>query len=787
MKKQPVLVSFFLHRWEKKSTVISLESFVADMRSPRWEVLTKAYRDFLLRGMHKEAADIKNNMSGITAAGVCHGGHAAAQVRELSHLLMLDFDHVGERRAEMVALLCTLPYVVLEFISISGEGIKVFVYVEVENAKQYAEAYAVVANRVSALLGMKCDGACRDLGRICYSVWDAEVYYNPNAQEFPWRANPLPDVPQDTPCRAAEGFMEMFLREFEQKNVFMPGGRHNFMLKLGRAARYKGFSPVELEALKRLATPRFSENGYTEAEGEKDLLAGYEYVGSLPLSVNEPPGGHRGQGSPLAPHSRERQADEEDDLSEKSNELRTALPAFPKEVYHDLPHLLARGIVAGRTDRERDMLLMGMLANLSVCLPSARFSYDQREYSPHFYFAGVAPAATGKGVVALAAYLAQPLHDQYARQAARERKEYEARKRIWDQEVQMAFKQKRQPDTALQPQEEPRSVCLMLPANTSKARMYAHLRDNADLGAIINATEINTLVAAIGQDYGKQDDVLCAAAHHEDLSSSFKVDGLPIFVREPRLGMCITGTPNQFVALIQSQENGLYSRFCVLTAEAQWVWRSAEPMAGGVEYRAFFRELGKEVLEMHNMLLQSPTQVSFTPAQWAEHTASFTAWLSGVVMEGEDSPGAIILRHGLLAMRLASVLTMLRKGESRWYAKEYICTDEDFHAAMSMVGVLIEHSLLLSSSLPEVALKSLPLQRFYRIRAVLDRLKATFLYKEFVAAAMESGVSESTAKRLLKRAEKWQYVVSEDSGYRKTKKANEGEMPRVNPEPGEPQ
>lgn len=791
MKNPKVQVSFFLHRWDKKSIVISLEEFVADLRGPRWEVLTKAHRDFLLRGMRKEATDVKDNMSGITAAGVCHGGHAAAQVRELSHLLMLDFDHVGERMTEMLTLLRTLPYVVVEFVSISGEGIKVLIRVEVEDAKQYATAYAVVADEVSRMLGMKCDGACSDLGRICSAVWDADAYYNPGAEAFPWRelvaveATPEPGTPSVAPVQAG-GFMATFLQEFGQKNIFAEGVRHDFMLKLGRVARYKGFSPAELELLKPLATARFSESGYSVSEGEKDLMSGYEYISTLSVAAEKRMKAHQVQGSPLAPITAGKRGDEPGDLSEKSNELRAALPSFPEEVYQHLPDLLARGIVAGRTARERDMLLMGMMANLSTCLPSVRFSYDQREYSPHLYFAGVAATATGKGVVALAAYLSQPLHDQYAREAAKERKAYEQRKRAWDQESQLASRQKRSADTTLQPEEEPHAVCLMLPANASKARVYAHLRDNGDLGAVINVSEINTLVAAIGQDYGKQDDVFCAAAHHEDLSSSFKIDGLPVFVRMPRLGMCLTGTYNQFAALIQSQESGLYSRFGLLTAETQLVWRSAEPMAGGVEYRAFFHQLGEEVLEMHHLLLQSPTVVTFTAAQWAEHTSRFTVLLAGVVAEGEDSPGAIILRHGLLVMRLAAVLTALRKGESRWYAKEYICADEDFHTAMAMVEVLIEHSLLICSSLPEVALKSRPLQQFYRLRAVLGRLNATFSYTEFVAESVASDMSVSTAKRLLKRAEKGQFVVYGGNHYEKTEKAC-GEMgPGVNPEPNEP-
>lgn len=65
--------------------------------------------------------------------------------------------------------------------------------------------------------------------------------------------------------------------------------------------------------------------------------------------------------------------------------------------------------------------------------------------------------------------------------------------------------------------------------------------------------------------------MLCAAYHHEEISSSFKVDGALIVVRSPRLAMCLTGTPDQLVALVRSQENGLFSRLASLTAETQWI------------------------------------------------------------------------------------------------------------------------------------------------------------------------------------------------------------------------
>ena len=65
-----------------------------------------------------------------------------------------------------------LPYVVGAFVSISGEGLKLIVRIDAENAGQYAVAYPVVARELERVLGHPCDMSCRDLGRACYASYD---------------------------------------------------------------------------------------------------------------------------------------------------------------------------------------------------------------------------------------------------------------------------------------------------------------------------------------------------------------------------------------------------------------------------------------------------------------------------------------------------------------------------------------------------------------------------------------------------------------------------------------
>ena len=193
-----------------------------------------------------------------------------------------------------------------------------------------------------------------------------------------------------------------------------------------------------------------------------------------------------------------------------------------------------------------------------------------------------------------------------------------------------------------------------------------------------------------------------------------------------------------------------------------------------VDLRSYFQGLGKELLEMHKVLLESPTLVTFSPAQWQLHTTLFSELLRRVLLEGRDSSGSLIRRAGLLGMRLAAILTIFRKWEDYRYAKEYCCTDADFRTAMDIVRTLVEHSLLLSTSLPDTNQPPTSMHRFHRLDEILSSLSKEFTYTDFVRSVQNAGMSESTGKRLLQKALKLQYVVKEENGYRKKRKPSSG-------------
>ena len=55
--------------------------------------------------------------------------------------------------------------------------------------------------------------------------------------------------------------------------------------------------------------------------------------------------------------------------------MRREVPCLPDELFDRLPDFLKRGLTHVRNKRERDILLLSMITNISGCLPGVRMNY----------------------------------------------------------------------------------------------------------------------------------------------------------------------------------------------------------------------------------------------------------------------------------------------------------------------------------------------------------------------------------------------------------------------------
>ena len=780
------LCSFYFSVFDEHAVDMTLKEFVELLRGERWKAQVEEYQRLKASGRETEAKKLKRKLAALVIAGRCEGSHAETNLKQWSGDAMLDVDKCNGRVSEFLQVLKDTPWVKAAWRSVSYDGLKLVVRVEAESVDEYRMAYALVAWHVAQLLAFPCDMSCKNPTRPCFASYDPEAIFRPDTEVFPWRrfvtehpdrvGEILAELKVKTPASAskplvaASGMLHTFFNEFLAQNPFVDGKKNEFLLKLGRIARYKGVGEEELARLKTLAVERLAGMGCAAGDIPPRIDSGYRYA-----DMNKGPEtpvfrAHKAQGSPMR-YSEPNEGEEEAELEKlEADKLRREVPCLPDELFDRLPDFLKRGLTHVRNKRERDILLLSMITNISGCLPGVRMNYGGMVYSADLYLVALAGSGRGKGVMQLAAILPAAIQGYYDELNRKDEREYRQKLLKWNLEERLAAQEKRVPDLDQCP-EMPVERILKVAPNISKSQLILALEAGGAVGLVMNASELDMISSAMHQEYGKHDDVMRAASQHEEVSSYFKTDHRLVIVSDPHLALCASGTPAQLHKFISSLENGMYSRVAFYVGQAPWEYKSANPGKVRLDMRAYFKGMGEELLRMFIFLSGSPTEVVFTEEQWKEHTERFRTYLREVVAEDDDSPGAIVLRHGLMMSRIAMVLTALRKCEPQWNTSEWKCSDEDFRTAMQIVDVLLEHSLLLSTSMDDTAGRIRPVKAFFKLRPVLRTMPREFTYSELMAAANEAGLPTASVKRYLLRLVYYQIVEKEDGKYRKTGKS----------------
>ena len=780
------LCSFYFSVFDEHAVDMTLKEFVKLLRGERWKVQVEEYQRLKASGRETEAKKLKRKLAALVIAGRCDGSHAETNLKQWSGDAMLDVDKCNGRVSEFLQVLKDTPWVKAAWRSVSYDGLKLVVRVEAESVDEYRMAYALVAWHVAQLLAFPCDMSCKNPTRPCFASYDPEAFFRPDTEVFPWRrfvtehpdrvGEILAELKVKTPASAskppvaASGMLHTFFNEFLEQNPFVDGKKNEFLLKLGRIARYKGVGEEELARLKTLAVERLAGMGCAAGDIPPRIDSGYRYA-DMNKGLETPASrAHKAQGSPMR-YSEPNEGEEEAELEKlEADKLRREVPCLPDELFDRLPDFLKRGLTHVRNKRERDILLLSMITNISGCLPGVRMNYGGMVYSADLYLVALAGSGRGKGVMQLAAILPAAIQEYYDELNRKDEREYRQKLLKWNLEERLAAQEKRVPDLDQCP-EMPVERILKVAPNISKSQLILALEAGGAVGLVMNASELDMISSAMHQEYGKHDDVMRAASQHEEVSSYFKTDHRLVVVSDPHLALCASGTPAQLHKFISSLENGMYSRVAFYVGQAHWEYKSANPGKARLDMRAYFKGMGEELLRMFIFLSGSPTEVVFTEEQWKEHTERFRTYLREVVAEDDDSPGAIVLRHGLMMSRIAMVLTALRKCEPQWNTSEWECSDEDFHTAMQIVDVLLEHSLLLSTSMDDTAGRIRPVKAFFKLRPVLKKMPREFTYSELMAAANEAGLPTASVKRYLLRLVYYQIVEKEDGKYRKTGKS----------------
>lgn len=378
------------------------------------------------------------------------------------------------------------------------------------------------------------------------------------------------------------------------------------------------------------------------------------------------------------------------DLNFAPEEAQEARPAgFSEEVYSSLPELLRSPCDALKNPEEKEVFLVGALCTISGILPNVRGFYDQEYYGPNLYGYIVGPYGSGKGTLKLAHALAWPVHKEKKGKTEQALIEYEQELEEWK-----ANKKK-----GKEPPKPPQFL-LFIPANSSKSGLVELLESNGNRG-IVFETEGDTLADALKTDYGNFSDILRKAFHHEPITFYRRTEKEYKEVETPHLSVTLSSTFDQLQKLIPTVENGLFSRFLFYWLTPNREFRDVFNRDRQILPR-YFKRLGEEYLKVfqHLEALPEPLEFDFSAHQQAQFMELFAEWKQEIGELVSNDLEGTVNRLGLIAFRLAMILTTIRAFEVGEATQVMVCEDQDFYNALRIVETLKGHALKVFYQLP---------------------------------------------------------------------------------------
>ena len=384
---------------------------------------------------------------------------------------------------------------------------------------------------------------------------------------------------------------------------------------------------------------------------------------------------------------------------------------------NQLPKPLEEALSVAPEGEMRDMLLLSLLTNCTYALPAMRMLHGRphHTYSPELLTMVVAPAASGKGVMNYGRLLLQAIEGRNGKQ-------------------------------------------VYIPANSSASALLK-VMDEYDGRGIVFATEMDTLTQTLRAAYGQFGDIVRCIFEHETVSQLRRQNNEFIEIREPRIAMLLSGTPNQVAPLLRNRENGLMSRFACYVVNNRIgfnddVWDvEAE---GNIPHEAqLYDRLATELGDRYLWMSEAGHECYFylTNTQLKTIKRMFRSEYDTYSQEFSDLFDGTLKRMPVIMKRIGMILTGLRLDMSQPLPERVVCSEEDFQTMLLIGHKLLMHAAMVFQMMPE--LKATPVGEIggnMLQRQFFQMLPTDFTKQDAVKQAEVLGVSVRTMEKWIDKS-----------------------------------
>jgi len=257
---------------------------------------------------------------------------------------------------------------------------------------------------------------------------------------------------------------------------------------------------------------------------------------------------------------------------------------------------------------------------------------------------------------------------------------------------------------------------------------------------------MDTLSITNASDYGNYSDIVRKVLENEPVSLSRRMNNEYIDVECPKIAIILSGTSGQVFKFINNKEDGLLSRFLVMSYNNNQGWQSVSPCLGCINLTDYFRNLSAEYFNLWEFISKEDMEVRLSDDQWSRLNRYCDEKYVEISDEHHQDATSLIKRHGNMAFKICMVLTAMRKYEEQLSQKSIVCRDEDFYTALYLVNESLYSALELYEQLPDVKSPSLDNRE-----ALYSQLLDEFSRGEAVALGKKLNISERSVDRYLKQ------------------------------------
>lgn len=677
-----------------------------------------------------------------------------------SGLICLDIDHIGPtEQVEMMKIKVAadndIP-VVLAFTSPSGDGMKIVVKADIQTPSDHKTAFIALADFFKQKYGLPVDPSGKDVCRACFLPYDPNaILRTEDRPAFNFALPRCPMLPEAHGLSTRES-VEVIIQKLQEQHIditdqyddwlhaglglaheFGEEGRAYFHRISAMSAKYDAVEcDKKYNNLLRTHTGQIGIGTFflLARQAGIDSQSPQQHKKNIVAQIAQTAHVVLPQKSDNAPEAEERK-----------------LPTLYSDVEQYLPTILRRCTEGAQSEKERDTRLVSSIAVLSSTLYTVSGSYASHRVYPSLLTIFDAPSSAGKGNAAPARHLCDQIHQDLLAQYDQQMARYLAEMDKWEKgEI------KEKPV-------EPSRKLFQIPDNNTKTSLICQIAANDGVG-LITGTELDTLGTAARSKFGQFSDVLRSAAHHEPITLQRKTDNLLIEIKNPRIGMCISGTPDQINRFIDNPENGLFSRILFYCLPQDLSWNNPWAPGNLDDINKYFTTLGSDYYYNYYQrlhYLRNDTTFTFTVPQQEEFNAVFSKLKATYYDEEGESFISSVHRMGLTCFRLAMTLSVLRELENgmgivdEGGSRLIICDDESFRASIILVPKLLKHTCFVFHHLPVSSSNSIS----PKLQSLLDGLPECFTRQEYHSVAKKLGIEERTSDGQIRQLVKRGYLI----------------------------